>query len=83
MRSMDFLDVITIYSDLLDLWHTHFKGTRWPVLVLDEAHLLMDWSKDHPGELKALLGFLVKIRCLHDMCACPSRLLGLVPPTKP
>lgn len=46
--------------------------STWPVLVIDEANVLMGWDK-HPVERDALLRFLVQIakqkNCCHVLMA--------------
>ena len=37
------------------------KETHWPVLVIDEANVLMSWTDSHPAELRGLLQFFVTI----------------------
>eukprot|EP00953_Heterococcus_sp_UTEX-ZZ885_P019689 10991-Heterococcus_DN1.PRE.1 len=34
------------------------EGLQWPVLVIDYANLLMNWTDEHPAELSQLLKYL-------------------------
>jgi hypothetical protein len=40
----------------------------WPVLVIDEANLLMDWKRSHPGYVDSILGYLVAISKQDNAC---------------
>jgi ATPase domain predominantly from Archaea len=37
------------------------EGLQWPVLVIDYANLLMDWTDEHPAELSQLLKYLKQL----------------------
>jgi len=43
-------------------------GSPWPVVVIDEANVLMDWKCSHPEELASFLGFLVKTSKQDNRC---------------
>lgn len=43
---------------LLDAWEK--SNNKWPVIVIDEANVLMGWDK-YPADLDCLLNFFVQI----------------------
>eukprot|EP00898_Chlorokybus_atmophyticus_P000573 jgi/Chlat1/1516/Chrsp12S02034 len=56
--------VLDAYDALLEAWEKAreegmLKATGTPVLVIDEANVIMDWSGKYPEDLKTLLAFLV------------------------
>eukprot|EP00898_Chlorokybus_atmophyticus_P005014 jgi/Chlat1/5513/Chrsp360S05324 len=57
--------VLNAYDALLDAWETARKqGTLtamgYPVLVIDEANVIMDWSDKYSADLKTLVMFLIR-----------------------
>eukprot|EP00953_Heterococcus_sp_UTEX-ZZ885_P017989 10055-Heterococcus_DN1.PRE.1 len=56
--------VIQAYESLLKGWEGARKeerctGFQWPVLIIDEANVLQEWSGTHERHLGTLLRFLV------------------------
>eukprot|EP00898_Chlorokybus_atmophyticus_P005016 jgi/Chlat1/5515/Chrsp360S05332 len=57
--------VLAAYSALLDEWERarregEIKAKGYPLLVIDEANVIMDWSDDYLTDLKALVRFLIR-----------------------
>eukprot|EP00877_Chromochloris_zofingiensis_P005864 jgi/Chrzof1/1530/Cz10g11100.t1 len=74
ITSTDMSTVFALYSDLLDTWaEVRAAGAlegpaQWPVLVVDEANVLMTWQDKHPTELQQLLRCFVA-KCKQDHAA--------------
>eukprot|EP00953_Heterococcus_sp_UTEX-ZZ885_P003894 2611-Heterococcus_DN1.PRE.1 len=56
--------VIQAYESLLNGWEAARKeerctGLQWPVLIIDEANVLQEWSDTHERDLGTLLRFFV------------------------
>jgi ATPase domain predominantly from Archaea len=50
-----------VFRVLTQLRHDKCTAALWPILVIDEANMLMSWSTHSPVQLKFLLGFLVQL----------------------
>jgi hypothetical protein len=55
-----------VFTQLLTAWRSTRavdkpEGLQWPVLVIDYANLLMDWTDGHPAELSQLLKYLKQL----------------------
>jgi hypothetical protein len=53
-------------AQLLTAWRSILaadnpEGLQWPVLVIDYANVLMDWTDEHPTELSQLLNYLKQL----------------------
>ena len=67
---------IFLCRGLLDAWDQNIAGRSsdsgnsrdWPVLIIDEANALMQWSDISPLELSNLLSFFVKITKQDGRC---------------
>lgn len=57
-------------STLFDAMGTDGKtgAAAYPVLVLDEANMLMTWSSEYPRELKQFLQFCIKVGKQNNTC---------------
>ena len=70
------IHVIFLCRGLLDAWVQNLPGRssgpgnsrEWPVLIIDEANELMQWSDSSPLELSNLLSFFVKITKQDGRC---------------